>query len=136
VLAGFRIAAEKAAAGDIKGAVAEYDAIAARGNTSDEVKALARIRAGLILADSATLTEMQSRIGDLAETGNIWRHNAREVLGLAAWRGGDFDSARKYFTQINEDEEAPQDLRQRAQVVLALITARVGAAPEAAKPQG
>jgi hypothetical protein len=137
VLAGFRIAAEKAATGDVKGAVAEYDAITGRADISAEVKALARLRAGLLLVNTTTLTDMQARVGDMADTGNIWRHNARELLGLAAWRTGDYDSARKYFTQINEDQEAPQDLRQRAQVMLALITARVGAPPQPpAKPQG
>ena len=136
VLAGFRIASEKAATGDTKGAVAEYDAIAARGDISDEVKALARLRAAVLLVDTTGLSDLQSRIGDLAATGNIWRHNARELLGLAAWRAGDLDAARKYFDEINSDQETPQDLRQRAQVMLALITARIGAPPETAKPQG
>ncbi len=133
VLAGFRIAAEKEATGDRQGAIAEYDAIAARGTTSDAVKALARLRAGLLLVDSLSLADMETRIGDLATTGNVWRHNARELLGLAAWRGGDYDAARKYFEEINADQDTPQDLRQRSQVMLALITAKIGEAPEAAK---
>ena len=136
VLAGFRLAAEKAATGDTQGAIAEYDAIATRGNTSDEVKALARLRAGLLLVDTASLADMESRVGDLAGTGIVWRHSARELLGLAAWRAGDYDTARKYFDEINADQEAPPDLRQRSQVMLALITSRVGAPPDAAKPQG
>ena len=50
-----------------------------------------------------------------------------------AWRTGDYDAARKYFDEINSDQEAPADLRQRAQVMLSLITARIGAPPAAAK---
>jgi hypothetical protein len=33
---------------------------------------------------------------------------------------------------INSDQESPQDLRQRAQIMLSLITARLGAPPEKA----
>lgn len=125
ILARFRVATEKAEAGDKAGAVTEYDTIAA-GNASDEVRTLARLRAALILADTASFADLQSRIGDLAATGAIWRHTAREILGLAAWRAGDFATARKHFQDISVDQETPQDLRQRAQLMLALITARLG----------
>jgi hypothetical protein len=133
VLAGFRIATEKAATGDDKGAIAAYEAIAARGDVTEEVKSLARLRAAMLLVDSASFADLQSRIGDLADTGNIWRHNARELLGLAAWKAGEYEAARKYYDQINADQETPRDLRQRSQVMLALITARIGAPPPAAK---
>ena len=133
VLAAFRIASEMAVTGDAKDAIAEYEAIVTRNDVSDEIKSLARLRAGAMLVDTETLADLEKRLGDLASTGNVWRHNARELLGLAAWRTGDFDAARKYFDEINSDQEAPQDLRQRAQVMLALITARIGAPPAAAK---
>jgi len=135
VLAGFRIAAEKEATGDIDGAVAEFDAIAARNDIAGEVKALARLRAAMLLSASLPLADMESRIGDLAATGNVWRHNARELLGLSAWRAGDYEKARQYFTEIGDDQESPSDMRQRVQIMLALITSRIGA-PPADKPQG
>jgi hypothetical protein len=133
VLAGFRVASEMAATGNAKDAIAEYDSIAAKGGISDEVRTLARLRAAALLVDSASLPDLEKRLADLAGTGNVWRHNARELLGLAAWRVGDLEAARKYFDQIDKDEEAPADLRQRAQVMLSLITARIGAAPAPAK---
>ena len=136
VLAKFRVATEKAEAGDTTGAVAEFDTIAAA-NAPNEVKTLARLRAALLLADTASADDIQARIGDLAATGNIWRHTAREILGLAAWRAGDYLAARKQFEEISVDQETPQDLRQRAQLMLALIGARIGpdtTAPDAAAP--
>jgi hypothetical protein len=133
VLAGFRVASEMAATGDTNGALTEYDAIAARGDMSDSIKALARLRAGALLVDTVSLADLEQRLGDLAATGNVWRHNARELLGLAAWRIGDYDAARKYFDEINNDQEAPADLRQRAQVMLSLIAARIGQPPAPAK---
>ena len=131
VLARFRIAAEKAEAGDKAGAVAEFDTIAAE-NAPAEVKTLARLRAALLVVDTASLTDLEGRVSDLAATGNIWRHAAREILGLAAWRTGDFAAAKTYFDDISVDQETPQDLRQRAQVMLALINGELGTAPPAA----
>jgi hypothetical protein len=133
VLAGFRVASEMAATGDTKGALAEYDAIAGRSDMSDSIKALARLRAAAMLVDTASVADLETRLGDLAGTGNVWRHNARELLGLTAWRSGDYDAARKYFSEISDDQESPADLRQRAQVMLALISARIGEPPAPAK---
>ena len=99
------------------------------------MKALAKLRAAMLLSATATLADLEGRVGDLAATGNVWRHNARELLGLAAWRAGDFDKARQYFDDIANDQESPPDMRQRIQVMLALITSRIGA-PPAEKPQG
>lgn len=126
VLAGFRIATEKAALGDESGAIAEYDAIAEARGTSDEVGNIARLRAALILMDSLSVEELEGRIGNLAATGNPWRHTAREILGLAAWRSGDYGAARDLFNQISVDEEAPRELKQRTEVLLMLIQARIG----------
>jgi hypothetical protein len=125
ILARFRIATEKAKAGDIEGAVAEFDTIAA-GNAPAEMRAMARLRAAILLVDTASLAELESRIGDLAATGTPWRHTAREVLGLAAWRSGDYEGARTHFDSLVADQEAPQDLRQRVQLMLALVDARIG----------
>ena len=125
ILARFRIATEKAKAGDIEGAVAEFDTIAA-GNAPAEMRAMARLRAAILLVDTASLAELESRIGDLAATGTPWRHTAREVLGLAAWRSGDYEGARTHFDSLVADQEAPQDLRQRIQLMLALVDARIG----------
>lgn len=131
VLAGFRLAAERAATGDLSGAVEEYDAIAGRSGVPDEVRNFARIRAAFIEVDNASADALRDRIGDLADTGNPWRHTARELIGLAAWRDGDNDTARAQFEAIVNDAETPGDLRQRAEVLLDLITARAGAAPAA-----
>ncbi len=133
VLAGLRVASEMAVTGKTEDAIAEYDAIAARKGTSDAIKALARLRAAALLVDTAPLADLEKRLNDLAATGNVWRHNARELLGLDAWRVGDYEAARKYFDEINNDQESPADLRQRAQVMLSLITARIGAPPAPAK---
>jgi hypothetical protein len=136
VLARFRAAAEKAATDDNKGAVAAYDAIVSTPSVPPLVRDMARLRAALILVDTAPVADLEARIGQLAAVGNPWRHSAREILGLAAWRTGELESARKFYEEIAADQEKPADLQSRAQFMLALIKARLGAPPSEAKPGG
>lgn len=133
MLAVFRSAGEEAAAGNTEAAVKDYDAIVARRDLPPLVGDLARIRAAMLLSDTLGPEELQSRIGDLADTGNPWRHSAREILGLAAYRVGDYATARKYFNEIADDQESGQGVKQRAQLMLGLIQSREG--PPAPEPE-
>jgi hypothetical protein len=136
VLARMRIAAEKAASGDTAGAVADFDAVAADTKLTVEVRNIARLRSAMLVADTASVADLQAQIGDLAATGNTWRHSAREILGLASWRTGDYAGARKYFSEIANDQDAQPDMRQRANLMLALIASHLppDAPAEAASP--
>ncbi|HET7717447.1 MAG TPA: tetratricopeptide repeat protein [Bauldia sp.] len=136
ILATFRSAGEKAAAGDDAGAVEAYDSIAGRSSVPPLVADLARIRAALILADSQSPQELTARIGDLAQTGNPWRQTAREILGLAAFRTNDLAMARKYFEEIVNDQESAQGVRSRAQLMLTLIQSRQGPSPPQEPAEG
>jgi len=136
MLAEFRMATEKAASGDRDGAVLDFDKIAGASATPERLRQLARLRAALLLVDTATLDQLKERIGELAGTGEPWRHSAREILGLAAWRAGDLQAARTYYEEIAADQEKPADLQQRAQFMLALIRASLGAPPAPADSGG
>jgi hypothetical protein len=131
VLAQFRIAGEKATKGDITGAVAQFDAIAGS-SAPEEVRNMARLRAALLLADTAPVADLEKRIGDLAATGNLWRHAAREILGIAAYRTGDYKTAQKYYTDLNSDTDTSNEVHQRARLMLSLIDAKLGVTPPAA----
>jgi hypothetical protein len=126
-LAQMRKAALLAEKGDIDGAVAAYDAIIANGNVEASLVDLARIRQGYLLVDSKTPDELLTKLGGFDKEGNAWRHAAREIFGLAAFRVKDFTMADRYMNAIFADPEAPQSIKQRAQVMLQLI------APELAK---
>jgi hypothetical protein len=127
MLATFRIATEKAASGDRDGALQDFDAIASASGTPERLRQLARLRAALLLVDTASVEELKERVGALAGTGEPWRHSAREIIGLAAWRAGDLETARTYYEEIAADQEKPADLQSRAQFMLALIRASIGA---------
>lgn len=119
-LARFRIAAELANEGNVEAAVAEFDQIA-ENTKSDELKSLAQLRAGLLLVDTGTLEDVQSRLAVLANPNSSWRHSAREYIALAAYRAGDLETATTTLDLILEDVESLQSVRSRAQILKTLI---------------
>lgn len=119
-LARFRIATELAKEGNVDAAVSEFDQIAET-TSSDELKSLAQLRAGLLLVDSGTLEDVQSRLAVLSNPNSAWRHSAREYIALAAYREGDLETATTTLDLILEDEESLQSVRSRAQILKTLI---------------
>lgn len=128
-LARLRAAAELAATGDRDGAAAAYDAMAGDRSMDGLMRDLARIRAGYLMVDTVSRAQIEERIGSLAGEGAPWRHSAREILGLAAYRDGDHAGATEWFDRILGDRETPAGMRARAELMLNLM-ASDGAAPE------
>lgn len=119
-LARLRAAAE-ASARDPKAAAKMYDDIAADGSVGSEWRDLARIRAAGLLVDSASYADIQQRLETSAEPKSTFRHSAREILALSAWRNNDMTAARKWVDAIAEDGETPPGLRSRAEALQALL---------------
>ena len=108
--------------GKVKEAVAAFDALAADATVDASLRDLARIRAGYLLADSHKPDELISRLGSFDREGQVWRHAAREIFGLAAYRTADYSMADRYMNANFADPDTPQDMRQRAQVMIQLLT--------------
>ena len=120
VLARFAAAAAKARSGDRDGAVADYEALAAAAG-DPVLRDLARVKAALVLVDTASYQSLKDRLAGVTEEANPWRNSAWEILGLAAYREGNIDAAAEAFETISADLGAPQELRQRADMMLTLI---------------
>ena len=134
VLARFRAAAETART-DPKAGVEAFDAIAADSSLEDLMRDMARLHAGYLLVDSASVPELNSRMEPLLGPTAPFRHSASEVMGLAHYRAGEYESAAKMFSSILTDPETPPSLRQRAQVMNALLTGATARAPAAPATQ-
>lgn len=119
-LARLRAAAE-ASARDPKAAAKMYDDIAADSSLGSEWRDLAKIRAAGLLVDSASYADIQQRLESSAEPKSTYRHSARELLALSAWRNNDMTAARKWVDAIAEDGETPPGLRSRAEALQALL---------------
>jgi hypothetical protein len=122
LLARFRAAAELASVKSVD-AVKAYDDIAADNSLGATWQDLAGLRAGLLLVDSAQLAELRRRLDPLAEPSRTFRHSARELLALSAWRNHDVTAARRYIDMIGSDAETPPGTRARIDVLSALIAA-------------
>jgi hypothetical protein len=126
-LARMRLAAESAAAGDAESALAAYDTLAADSSLAQSLRDLARIRAALLALDAGDAAGAADRATPLDEPGSLWRHAAREVLGMAAYETGDVEAAREYFTAIQEDAETPPDIWLRSGMMISLIDGQLAA---------
>ena len=104
-------------------AVKAYDELAADTSLGATLQDLAAVRAGMLMVDSAPLSDMRRRLDPVAEPGHTFRHSARELLALSAWRNHDFTAARRYIDMIATDAETPPGTRARADVLSALIAA-------------
>ena len=104
-------------------AVAIYDALSTDPAVNPVLQNVARLRAAFLLVDTADADEIKRRIEPLAAPTSAFRHSARELLGLAAMRAGDFEAAGRWFDMIVADPQAPQGLRERAGTMLGIIAA-------------
>jgi hypothetical protein len=114
-------AAAEAAKRDPKAAVKLYDAIAADGGFSSTERDLARVRAAGLLLDTETYNNMLQRLEPTTAPEATFRHTARELLALSAWRANDTTAARKWLDMIAEDGQTPSSLRSRAEALQALL---------------
>ena len=123
ILARFREAGELARS-DPAAAVKVYDSLAAESGLGRSLQDLAAIRAGLILVDTATPAELAARLEPLTAADRPFRHTARELLALGAWRAGDAAAAKRWFDLIATDLETPAGTRQRIEVLMTLSGAK------------
>lgn len=121
VLARLRLAAAQAESGDRAAAVATYDRLSGDAGVDKVYRDIAALLAAMLLADEAQAGEIDRRLEPLLAPDNPWRHSAREVKGLAAWREGRTDAARQAFQAVVDDAEAPAAVRGRAQQLLQAI---------------
>lgn len=137
ILAKFQEAGLSAKADKKSDAVALYDELADTSSLDGSLRELARIRAALLLSDTASFTDIESRIGEMAQATSTWRHSAKEILAITAFRTGDIVRADKLFNELNVDLSAPSAMRTRAAAMVSIITPKLpdtGAKKQEPKP--
>ncbi len=114
-------AANEAAARDPLAAVKLYDAIAVDGSVSAPEQDLARIRAAGLSMETAPYEAMRERLEPATGPDRTYRHTARELLALSAWRANDAVSARRWLEVMGNDPLTPASMRSRAEALQALL---------------
>ncbi len=114
-------AASEVASRDPQAAVKLYDDIAADRGVAALDQELARVRAAQLLVDKSPYSELLTRLQSETEPTATFRHTARELLALSAWRANDMTSARKWLDMIANDGETPPGMRSRAEALQGLL---------------
>jgi hypothetical protein len=116
--------------GDLEGAIAGIDS-AAEIAPDQVMRESAQIRAAYIAADTQDFPALRTRLQPLIDSDTRVSYLAKELLAIEAWEAGETELARQTFDQLTLAFEAPDSLRQRAQIALSVL----GPAPAAATPE-
>jgi hypothetical protein len=120
MLARLRAAAELASH-DPQAAVKSYDDLSADRSVGMSERELAKVRAAGLLLETAGYPAILERLEAAAAPEATFRHTARELLALSAWRANDTTAARKWLDLIANDGDTPQGMRSRAEALQALL---------------
>lgn len=138
-LAKLQVAGALVKDGKIDDAVAAYDALAKDSGADNLLKSFAQLQAASLRMPNADYAEIQNRLTPLAEDGAPFSRSARELLGIAAYKAGKYDEARKQLEPLLTDPTVSPTLQERVNVVMADIAAAEVAgntkAPEAIAPK-
>jgi hypothetical protein len=115
--------------GDLEAALAGFDA-AAEAAPDQVMRESAQIRAAYIAADIQDFPALRTRLEPLIASDTRVQYLAKELLAVEAWEAGETQLARETLEQLTLAFEAPDSLRQRAQIALSVM----GPAPATETP--
>ena len=121
LLAEMKLAQVKLAAGDVAGAAALYDTIAATSGVDDLYRDMAVLKSAYLKIETGDAAVVEKTVTPLAVESSPWRHSAREVLALLALKAGDRDKALELLRKVADDVAAPAGIRGRAAELLAAL---------------
>ena len=124
--AGYRLMARLSAAAlqaktDPAAAIAAYDALAQDASIGPLFQETARLRAALLRLDAGQTDQAKAALEALATPTGAYRHTAREMLGVVALQAQDYEGAGKWLDMVVADPEAPNGVRQNAELLLGLV---------------
>lgn len=104
-------------------ALQTFERLATDANADSLLRGFATLQAAGLRLGEADYAELESRLTPLMAEGAPWRYSARELLGLAAFRAGKFTDARALLTPLFVEQEVPESIATRAQIIMAEIAA-------------
>jgi hypothetical protein len=114
-------AAGEIAAHDPQAAIKAYDVMADDPSFGPAFKDLAKLRAAMLRIDHDDPLDFEHRYGPVASANYPYRAQILELLGLAALKRQDFESAGRWLDGIVSDMRAPAGVRMRAGALLGLV---------------
>jgi hypothetical protein len=117
-LARLRAAGLKADAGDLPGAAALWNSVAADSSADPLLRDLATLLATGHELDHGDPAQLEARLKPLAEPANPWSALAQEQLAMLDLRQGKVDDARKKLQVLSLGIDSPQGVLARASALL------------------
>lgn len=134
-LAKLHIAGAQLKAGKTTEALAAFERLANDGSADQLLKNYAQLQIASLKMADGDFTDLQNRLTPLTADGSPYKTTANELLGMAAYKAGKFDIARKHLEPLLIDPAASQAIQERIKVVLGDIAAKEVAAAQPAAPQ-
>ncbi len=108
---------------DAPAATETYRQISADSSVEQVFRDIASLRAAGLLIDAGSYVDARKLLEPLAQAGREFRHAARELLALNAWKADDRQGAMKWYAAILTDPETPASSRTRVEMLIALTAA-------------
>ncbi|MDR6264302.1 MULTISPECIES: tetratricopeptide repeat protein [Rhodobacterales] len=121
-----RRASELVEAGDTEGAIAAYEAVA-NGNYGAVYTDMARLKSVILQGAAMDTAERDAELAALAAPGAVFRPLALEQQAITALAADDRDAAVALYSELVQDSEATDALRNRASQVLVALGAEIPA---------
>lgn len=106
--------------GDLDAALTEFDA-AAEAASDPIMRQTAQMRAAYIAAETQDFAALQTRLQPIIDSESRFSYLARELLAIEAWEAGNADLARENLQALTLALQAPESLRQRAQIASQVV---------------
>ncbi len=117
-LSELRLAGADLKAGKTAEALAAFDKIATSGTADESLRNFAAIQAAALKLGTADFTELQNRLNDLVNGTSAWRIPARELLGTAAFKAGNYAEARTLLQPLLADPQSSRGVTNRVRVIM------------------
>ena len=117
-LALFRLSSESLTNGNYQEAVDYLKKASLDKTLTNNLRVFAKIKAGLILVDNGSFSEVDVLLKEVIENGGPFSFHAKEILALALIKNGRDLEAQEIFQEIANDASAPPVLARRAEIFL------------------
>lgn len=120
-LAAFEAADLAAKSGDVKGAIADYDKLAAMPGLDPDLQNAATLLSVMNGFADSDPQKVIDRLKPLAADGSPWRYTALDLTAAAKLKAGDKAGALDIYKQLAADPAAPEGARSRATEMAAVL---------------
>ncbi|MBO6549754.1 MAG: tetratricopeptide repeat protein [Rhizobiales bacterium] len=124
IMSRLHLASNLAAKGQTGEAEILYKKVTLNPSADKILRDYAKLNLAILKLENATYEETSKALSEFTKAGAIWQNTANEVVALAAFKEGKFDTAKTKFSDILTNKSTPSALKRRAQIMMDVISSR------------